>query len=386
MEPTRDLHYTLVDLLDRVLDKGLVIYADLIISVAGIPLIGVNLRAALAGMETMLRYGVMKEWDESTRAWEREHRRKKEPFLGEGEETILYIFGAHHYHRGIYIAWRYGYLYLTNRRLFLYSQDFGELLFETLLERIKGLGVKVERHFTVKDAKEGWDGLLAARANAEREREVLYMLLEGEEWARLHVRDVPALKGAIERTMNSIGLSLDELTTLPDFIDEKVPRFLTEGEKITHGSRMWYQVEASGIIGDTWRPGHLYLTNRRLCWWYDFEEKIYFEIPLEDIVSASTSVRDLSGMLKKNGVLDVVYRNELHNKVASFSGDGIGEWKKTLDEIAQKQGVAAGERETCPQCGREAPIKELLERGCSRCGWVSPRLKKQLARAAIPNR
>ena len=77
MEPNRNSHATLVDLLDRVLDKGLVIHADLIISVAGVPLIGVNLRAALAGMETMLKYGVMKEWDERTRIWESEHRKEK---------------------------------------------------------------------------------------------------------------------------------------------------------------------------------------------------------------------------------------------------------------------------------------------------------------------
>ena len=77
MEPTRNSHATLVDLLDRVLDKGLVINADIIISLAGVPLIGVNLRAALAGMDTMLKYGVMKDWDERTRSWEREQRQKK---------------------------------------------------------------------------------------------------------------------------------------------------------------------------------------------------------------------------------------------------------------------------------------------------------------------
>ena len=76
MEPIRNSHATLVDLLDRVLDKGLIINADLIISLAGVPLIGVNLRAALAGMETMLKYGVMKDWDERTRAWESKHRKK----------------------------------------------------------------------------------------------------------------------------------------------------------------------------------------------------------------------------------------------------------------------------------------------------------------------
>ena len=78
MEPTRNSHATLVDLLDRVLDKGIVIQADIIISLAGVPLIGVNLRAALAGMETMLEYGLMKEWDARTRAWESERRKKNE--------------------------------------------------------------------------------------------------------------------------------------------------------------------------------------------------------------------------------------------------------------------------------------------------------------------
>ncbi|MBI4008033.1 MAG: gas vesicle protein [Planctomycetes bacterium] len=71
MKPTRSLRSvqardrkaTLVDLLDRVLEKGVVISADIVITLAGIPLIGINLRAAVAGMETMLKYGMMKEWD-----------------------------------------------------------------------------------------------------------------------------------------------------------------------------------------------------------------------------------------------------------------------------------------------------------------------------------
>jgi len=78
MQPIREKHATLVDLLDRVLDKGLVINADIIISVAGIPLIGVNLRAALAGMETMLRYGLSKDWDELIRSYARKES-KEEP-------------------------------------------------------------------------------------------------------------------------------------------------------------------------------------------------------------------------------------------------------------------------------------------------------------------
>ncbi len=77
MEPTRDLHATLTDLLDRVLDKGVIINADVIITVSGIPLIAVNLRAAIAGMETMLEYGLMTDWDEMTRSRERENRKEK---------------------------------------------------------------------------------------------------------------------------------------------------------------------------------------------------------------------------------------------------------------------------------------------------------------------
>ncbi|MBI3952914.1 MAG: gas vesicle protein [Chloroflexi bacterium] len=68
MDPAPRAPATLVDLLDRVLDRGLVINADIIICLAGVPLIGLNLRAALAGVETMARHGVMTEWDRSIRA------------------------------------------------------------------------------------------------------------------------------------------------------------------------------------------------------------------------------------------------------------------------------------------------------------------------------
>lgn len=71
MEPTRELHGTISDLLDRVLDKGLIVNADIIITLSGIPLIGVSLRAAIAGMETMLEYGLMTGMDVNTRVRDR---------------------------------------------------------------------------------------------------------------------------------------------------------------------------------------------------------------------------------------------------------------------------------------------------------------------------
>ena len=57
-----------MDLLDRVLDRGLVIHADIMITLAGIPLVGLSLRAQLAGMETMMANPQMREWDARIRA------------------------------------------------------------------------------------------------------------------------------------------------------------------------------------------------------------------------------------------------------------------------------------------------------------------------------
>ena len=45
----------LVEILDRVLDKGVVISGDIVISVAGVDLIYLGLRALFSSMETMER-------------------------------------------------------------------------------------------------------------------------------------------------------------------------------------------------------------------------------------------------------------------------------------------------------------------------------------------
>jgi len=90
IEPVARPHATLVELLDRVLDRGVVINADIIISLAGVPLIGVNLRAALAGMETMVKYGVMKEWDQKIRTQSlQESNKSAEGSLSAKEEVPI---------------------------------------------------------------------------------------------------------------------------------------------------------------------------------------------------------------------------------------------------------------------------------------------------------
>lgn len=76
MEPIKNKS-SIVDLLDRILDKGVIINADILIHVAGIPLIAVSLRAAIAGIETMLEYGMMEAWDESIRNYYADPKREK---------------------------------------------------------------------------------------------------------------------------------------------------------------------------------------------------------------------------------------------------------------------------------------------------------------------
>jgi len=366
MEPSRDTHATLVDLLDRILDKGLVINADIIISVAGIPLLGVNLRAALAGMETMLKYGVMQAWDEKTRAWEREHRKKTLPSLVEGEEIALKIYGSYYYSKGIYNAWRPGYFYLSNKRLILYRQDFDEITFQAPLGEIKALTMKEEEHFV-----------------KEKKKQVLYLIDRQDQVHRLSAVEANQLKEAIEQRIKDMGLYLEENPVLPELEDEQIAGSLMDEERVIHrGKKVWYLVPAEGILQETWRPGHLYLTNKRLCWWYDFERKLDFDIPVNRIVSVNTEIRKTSGLdSNKEKVLDIIYQINSAKKVASFSGNQVDEWAEALNRIVS--GKISEETETCPQCGKPAWAKELLEEGCKSCGWVSPRLKKKIAQAAL---
>ena len=71
MKPTKDDH-AVVDLLDVLLEEGALLQADVIVTVADVPLVGVNLQAAVAGMATMREYGFFEEWDEEIRARGRE--------------------------------------------------------------------------------------------------------------------------------------------------------------------------------------------------------------------------------------------------------------------------------------------------------------------------
>jgi len=73
LEPERDTasDNTLAAVIDRVLDKGLVINADITVSVSGTELLGIKIRAALASFETAAQYGLQfpSGTDVQTAAW-----------------------------------------------------------------------------------------------------------------------------------------------------------------------------------------------------------------------------------------------------------------------------------------------------------------------------
>jgi hypothetical protein len=206
MEPTRDSHATLVDLLDRVLDKGLVLDADLIIHVAGIPLLGVNLRAYLAGIETMLRYGIWQDWDEAQRAAATEEQRRKGGVpLSPGEEIVLKMFASQWCANGIYHSWRPGFLYITDRKLVLYRKEPAEVLFQCPYQEIRGAAT---------EKKADTDSV---------EEEYLYLLLGSGNIVRLHPTDALAAKNVIEECMKAMRLELEEIS-LPE-VDETAGDF-----------------------------------------------------------------------------------------------------------------------------------------------------------------
>jgi gas vesicle structural protein len=72
LRPERDTAGTLVHVVETLLDKGLVLNADILVSVAGVELLGIRLRAALASFETAAKYGLEfpAGTDRTTLAWQ----------------------------------------------------------------------------------------------------------------------------------------------------------------------------------------------------------------------------------------------------------------------------------------------------------------------------
>lgn len=142
IEPTRDLHATLPDLLDALLDRGVYLDLDLIVTVADIPLIGVSLRAVVAGVETMLEHGMMRAWDAQTREWVRRSLARQVP-LDDDEDVLARTAGGHRQTEP-QVVWRPGTVYLTTRRLMVWRAEPREVLWEIALDDVERVDLETE--------------------------------------------------------------------------------------------------------------------------------------------------------------------------------------------------------------------------------------------------
>ena len=140
MEPQRQPRATMTDLIDRVMDKGVVVRLDLVVGLAGIPLIGISLQAAIAAIETMLQYGMMEDWDSRTRALEDGQADWRQLVLRPGEQIQAELYGSYHDTEGIWRVWRPGRLLLTDQRLLLIRPVPRQTLFAAQVSAIAGLG------------------------------------------------------------------------------------------------------------------------------------------------------------------------------------------------------------------------------------------------------
>ena len=82
---------TLLDVIDRILDKGIVINADITVSLAGVELLGIKIRAALASFETAAKFGLAfpSGTNYNTSAWKTIRENNEESAYPELEKEIF---------------------------------------------------------------------------------------------------------------------------------------------------------------------------------------------------------------------------------------------------------------------------------------------------------
>ena len=54
---------TIIDLIDRILDKGVVINGDITVSIVGVDLLSLKINLVIASLETAKRYGMKLPWE-----------------------------------------------------------------------------------------------------------------------------------------------------------------------------------------------------------------------------------------------------------------------------------------------------------------------------------
>ncbi len=256
LRPTRDPRVTLDDLVEVLLNKGAVLHLDLIVAVADIPLIGVNIRAALAGMETMLEFGMMRNWDEATRAWAERSARRRGIDLREGESAVCRMSGGHLLTGGVYTGWRPGTVHLTDRRLVVQRDEPREILWQAELGDVRAVRLEPER--TVG----GEERLRLRVALADGTEE----LLSAQEPEKLHARLTEACAGR-----------LDAAFPFTPAVEE---------ERLLEG-HLWFHEPRRG--GPLWRGGQGRLIGSALVWKSPVDSRPALVVRTADITAVEWS-------------------------------------------------------------------------------------------------
>ncbi len=305
MEPCHAPQATLADLLERVLDKGIVLKLDLVIGVAGIPLIGISLQGAIAAIETMLGYGMMEAWDAGIRADavpEVEHWRLG---LREGEHAMLEMYGSYHHARGIFRVWRPGRLILTEQRLLLIRPAPAEVLFETPVSAIAGIG-------RVFESNAGGGG-----------REIVCLALADGRLEAIYTPQPDQLEASLRARLHRLGQPVTEISKWD--IKQLDPGAVAQGQ-------LWHRWPP-GQAAQCWRSGWTVLTPTELTWRPDSPERALVRVPLRDISALAVERREL-GILGEREVLVITHQAGSGHAEALFAGDGIGSWSAGVQRAA----------------------------------------------------
>lgn len=84
--PARQM--SLFDLLDRILDKGVVINGDITVAFAGVDLLSLKVNLVIASLETAKRYGIELPWEKWAREKQELEKKEKEKKIGSGKKEL----------------------------------------------------------------------------------------------------------------------------------------------------------------------------------------------------------------------------------------------------------------------------------------------------------
>lgn len=313
MQPTRDPRATLPDLIEVLLNKGVHLNLDLIISVADIPLIGVNLRATIAGIETMLEYGMMRQWDSDTREWVQRAVRTHLP-IADDEEILAKMAGGH-YQDNFYRTWRPGSAYLTSERLIIHRRDPAETLWQAHLNSIASVSA-----------------LRESSIGGEERTRILVRLSDGSE----------TILSALEpdRLISLVQAELDRA----DEPASSRPEVKATADRPLREGRMWFLEELSS--GSTWRGGQASLSSTELTWRSPMDGRARVRIPPEQLLDIRREER--SNPTDERRVLIL----ETADSTITLAADDAGAWFAGLDEWR-----------TGPGDRRSAPLEATMSPG-----------------------